>query len=253
MNLCVNARDAMPNGGRLVVQSNVLNSDEAFCSINSWAKPGDYAVIEVNDTGTGMSGEQLDRIFEPFFTTKEIGKGTGLGLSVVYGIIEQHQGHIAVFSEEGIGSTFKVYLPLSDNGQPALKDADAEKAVGGRETILVAEDQPEVLELAVSILEDAGYTILTAEDGEDACRTFEENSSGIDLVMLDVVMPKMSGTEAYKNMRKINPSLRSLFSTGYSFHALDFQLKESQDLTWIQKPYSPTVLLRAVREVLETG
>ena len=200
-----------------------------------------------------MSGDQLDRIFEPFFTTKEVGKGTGLGLSVVFGIIEQHEGHIDVYSEEGIGSTFKVYLPLTDKGQPALKDTDPEMAAGGRETILVAEDQPEVLELAVSILEDAGYTVLTAGDGEEACRTFEENSSGIDLVLLDVVMPKMSGTEAFGKMRTINPSLRSLFSTGYSFQALDSKLNEGQDLTSIQKPYSPTVLLRAIREVLEAG
>ena len=251
MNLCVNARDSLPNGGRLAVETRCFAADEEFCSINDWAEPINYAEIDVSDNGSGIPGDQIDRIFEPFFTTKEVGKGTGLGLAVAYGIIEQHKGHIEVYSEPGIGTTFKIYLPLSNNGQPVPKVDKTSQSIGGTETILIAEDQPDVLELAVSILEDYGYSVLTAADGEEALRKFEENASKIDLVLLDVVMPRMSGTDAYDQMQNVIPSLRALFSTGYSFQALESKFIVDQELTWIQKPYSPTVLLSAVRNALD--
>ncbi|MBX7255207.1 MAG: response regulator [Candidatus Hydrogenedentes bacterium] len=252
LNLCLNARDAMPEGGVISIETESVTIDEEYCNAHAWASPGRFVLLSVTDTGCGMSAETQARIFEPFFTTKDLGKGTGLGLATVYGIVRQHQGMIQVYSEVGKGSRFKVYLPSFDQTvTKSLKSEVLEPARGGSETILVAEDEEMLQRLAVRILESAGFTVLLATNGEEAVEIFEKHADKIDLAFLDVVMPKMSGKAVYDALRARFPRLRFLFSSGYSTSVIhtDFVLKEGIEL--IEKPYSPTALVRKVREILD--
>jgi len=229
----------------------IFLADEPFCKLNDWAKPGAYALIQVSDTGTGIPEQDLQRVFEPFFTTKGIGKGTGLGLSVVFGIIEQHKGHIEVYSKRGIGTTFKFFLPTSAQKEPLAEPADAARMVGGEETILFAEDDPDVLELVVGSMEEVGYTVLTAPDGIEACKVFDGHADTIDLVLLDVVMPKMRGKAVYEHIRKTKPALPVLFSTGYTAQGFDGGFLTENNLKLLQKPYTFATLFRAIRNALD--
>jgi len=251
MNLCVNARDAMPDGGSLTIETENVVFDSEYCETHTWAVPGRHVLLSVTDTGCGMSAETQARIFEPFFTTKEVGKGTGLGLATVYGIIRQHQGMIQLYSEEGKGTTFKIYLPVVERAASNVGAKIASRVTGGSETILVAEDDEMVRRLAVRILESAGYTVLTAVNGRDAIRVFRECDRRIDLVLADAVMPELGGKGVYDVLHHENPGLRFLFSSGYSANVvhMEFVLNEEADL--VQKPYSPDTLLRKVREVLD--
>ncbi len=254
MNLCVNARDAMPNGGTLTVQTETLAIDPDDLKTHTWAQPGDYVLLSVRDTGCGMGEETLKKVFEPFFTTKDVGEGTGLGLSTVYGIVKQSEGHIDVTSEPGKGATFKIYLPVS---QPLLLetlDAMSEGAAAvedGVETLLVAEDEEVVLRLATQILREAGYTVLTARDGEEAVRVFEEHADEIDCVIMDVVMPRMSGKDAMEKMLQKRPALRHLFVTGYSPDAGHIGFIKETGAHLLEKPYEPNALLQKIRSVLD--
>jgi PAS domain S-box-containing protein len=259
MNLAVNARDAMPSGGRLSITTRDIELDEAFVNKYPYAKAGRYVQMMVSDTGSGMPGEVRERIFEPFFTTKEIGKGTGLGLAMVYGIIKQHEGIIHVYSEEGHGTIFIMYLPVagatvgeeSHETQPLLR--------GGTETILIAEDEEALRELARDILEELGYTVMLARDGEEAVEMFTAGRERIDMVMLDLVMPRLGGFEAYVRMQALSPGLPALFMTGYSVELVRSQfVKQNKALEEmgaiiIQKPYSVEVLGHKVREVLDAA
>ena len=193
MNLCVNARDAMPEGGKLTLQIEESLLEEGL------EKGGHYEVLSVADTGLGMSEEVKGRIFEPFYTTKEEGKGTGLGLSLVYGVVKNHGGFIRVESEPGRGSTFRIYLPSSDRGVEAEKEEEGE-VLGGGERILVVDDEEAIREFTKAILEDYGYRVETAGDGEEGVRFYEE-VEGIDLVVLDMVMPKLGGRDVYERLR----------------------------------------------------
>ncbi len=251
-NLCVNARDAMPDGGTITIKTVNVRIDESYCQSRAWISPGRYVLLSVNDNGCGMDDKTLSQIFEPFFTTKEVGKGTGLGLATAYGLIMQHHGQVDVDSEVGIGSTFKVYLPLVERDAEVMPDKTECAVKGGTETILFAEDDDMVLALCKTTLEDAGYTVLPAKDGEEAMHVFDDHHNVLDLVLLDVVMPKLGGRAVYGKIREKCPDMPVIFSSGYSMDSEihnNFILKEG--LTLIQKPYKSADLLSLVRSTLD--
>ncbi len=251
MNLCVNARDAMPEGGTLTIETENVLVGEDYCREHPWATMGRYALMSVTDTGHGMDESTRAQIFEPFFTTKEVGQGTGLGLATVYGIVKQHSGLIHVYSEPGLGSTFKIYIPLVERLAEAVGSKTEGRAVGGTETILVAEDEEMVRGLVVQMLRRAGYTVLTACDGEEALRVFEEHAGMISLALLDVMMPKIGGREVMARIQERNPRVRILFSSGYSENAVHTNFVVKEGLNLISKPYRRQELLRTVRKVLD--
>lgn len=253
INLCVNARDAMPTGGTITIKTKNLELTPQFCEMNSWAKPGCYVCLAVSDTGCGIDQETLKNIFEPFFTTKEIGQGSGLGLSTVYGLIKQHRGIINVLSEVGKGTTFEIYLPQSLNPPIEKKQSPPPATITkGTETILLAEDDTAVLELTTSILEQAGYKVTTVTNGVEALELLHNKSIHIDLALLDVMMPALGGKAVFDQVHKERPNIRFLFASGYNMNALhtDFILDEGLDL--LQKPYHREDLLRLIRNILDT-
>jgi two-component system cell cycle sensor histidine kinase/response regulator CckA len=253
MNLAVNARDAMPNGGRLLIATHEAIVDEQACRNYPWARPGRYAQLMVGDTGIGIDAETQQRIFEPFFTTKARGKGTGLGLSVVYGIIKQHEGFVQVASELGRGTTFTIFLPAPAVAMGVATPELSPLVRGGSETILVAEDEASLRYLASTILERLGYTVILAEDGLEAVNLFRANQSKIDLVILDMVMPRFGGRDALDQMRALRPDLRALFVTGYdddAARALGANVAVP-GTTLLQKPYRVDILGSRVREMLD--
>ena len=250
-NLCINARDAMPEGGRITIATRSFHADSGFTLQHAWEREGTYVELEISDTGEGMTREVQDRIFEPFYTTKETGKGTGLGLAMVYGIVQQHKGHLTVSSEPGAGTTFKLFLPVSGEGEVIPDKEVISETAGGTETILVAEDTREVLEFVVDMLEAYGYRVLSAKDGIQALELFNREMSSIDLVMLDVVMPKMGGREVYERIKQIKPLQPVMLTTGFGANSIDSDFLSRENLTLIQKPYLPEGLFRTVREVLD--
>jgi PAS domain S-box-containing protein len=251
MNLATNARDAMQDGGHLSLELSRVTLDDAFSRVHGYGKPGPYALIAASDTGAGMEEETRERIFEPFFTTKEVGKGTGLGLAIVYSIVKQHNGYINCYSEPGKGTTFKIYLPLTQAEAQMEKTAELPAPMSGDETILLAEDDPEVRKLMKTVLEEFGYTVITADDGEDATQKFSENSGKIQLAVLDVIMPKKSGTEVYNDIKKIRPDIKALFASGYTAAVMLKKGILGPGMHFISKPVSPKDLLKKVREVLD--
>ena len=251
-NLCVNARDAMTGGGRLIIETSNIMADEVFIAEHAWAGPGPYLCISVTDTGCGMDHETLQQIFEPFFTTKEKLKGTGLGLAMVYGIISQHQGMIQVNSEVDQGTCFKIYLPAEITGfEEDHVQAEQIEAAGGTETILLAEDEEQIRDLAYHILTDAGYRVFLAADGQEALEVALAHAGEIDLLFLDVVMPKMSGRSVYDAVKAMNPSIKCLFASGYSRDGLHTDFVLEKGLNLLQKPYTRGALLRLIRQVLD--
>jgi two-component system cell cycle sensor histidine kinase/response regulator CckA len=251
MNLATNARDAMQDGGHLSIELSHVTLDDAFSRVHGYGKPGLYALIAASDTGAGMEEKTRERIFEPFFTTKEVGRGTGLGLAIVYSIVKQHNGYINCYSEPGTGTTFKIYLPLTLAESREEKAAEASAPMSGNETILLAEDDAEVRKLMKTVLEEFGYTVITADDGEDATQKFSENSGKIRLAVLDVVMPKKGGTEVYSDIKKIRPDIKALFTSGYTENVMLKKGILGPGMHFISKPVSPKDLLRKVREVLD--
>ena len=251
LNLCVNSRDAMPEGGVLTVETENVVIDEEYCAVHTWASPGTYVLLSVSDTGCGMDAQTQEHIFEPFFTTKELGKGTGLGLATVYGIVRQHQGMVQVYSEMDAGTTFKIYLPSLEITIAEKEHPVTERARGGTETILLAEDDAAIRKLAEHILTSAGYAVLTATNGREALDVFERDAADIALLILDMVMPKLGGKAVYDTLKKSHPHLRFLFSSGYSTNAIHTEFVLKDDIELIQKPYAPNDLLRKVREVLD--
>jgi PAS domain S-box-containing protein len=253
MNLATNARDAMPDGGLLRIATGLIEIDDEYVEAHGYGTPGKYALLSVTDSGIGMDEKIQKRIFDPFFTTKEVNKGTGLGLSMVYGIIKQHKGYINCYSEQGNGTTFKIYLPLteSEKAQDALAAA-TEELKGGTETILLAEDDKSVRELNTKVLEEFGYTIIAAVDGEDAVNTFMANKDNIDLFLLDIVMPKLGGVKVCEKIRQIKPGVKVIYASGYPGNFINKEGITEKGFEFISKPCSPVVLLRKVREVLDT-
>ncbi|MBI4719839.1 MAG: response regulator [Chitinivibrionia bacterium] len=252
MNLAANARDAMPRGGTLTIETKIVSLDEEFIKSHGYGQIGEYAVISVSDSGSGMDAFTVEHIFEPFFTTKEVGKGTGLGLSMVYGIVKQHNGYITVRSDLGSGTSIDVYLPLVESGTRE-NSLPAEEIRGGTETILIAEDDPGVMKLTTEVLSKSAYTIIEAHDGDEAIRAFAAEGPDVDLVILDVVMPKKNGREVYEAIKEKRPEMKIIFMSGYTGDVILDKGIEDETVEIIRKPASPLVLLRKVREVLERG
>jgi CheY-like chemotaxis protein len=249
MNLCLNARDALPHGGRIEIRTQAIAIDEELSKRIPHARPGQFVMLSVCDNGIGMDNDVLERIFEPFFTTKEPGQGTGLGLATVYGIVKQHEGFVNVDSQPHRGTTFRVYLPLvSTVDDTAL----AEKPVMDsetHETILVAEDSPGLREIAYEVLTSRGYRVILAADGVDAVQKFRAAQDGVDLLLLDVVMPGLSGPNAYKEIIGMKPDVPVVFTTGYGSEPTAGASVPSGGLL-LHKPYTPQVLVEAVRSTL---
>ncbi|OGW37159.1 MAG: hypothetical protein A2Y97_01130 [Nitrospirae bacterium RBG_13_39_12] len=252
MNLATNARDAMLDGGSLIIRTDIAEIDSEFIKAHGFGRPGSYALISVEDTGEGMDENTKDKIFEPFFTTKDVGKGTGLGLSMVYGIIKQHDGYINVYSETGRGTTFKIYLPLIKSKVEDIKTSDLSFLRGGEETILIAEDDASVRELTREVLLWFGYKVIEAVDGEEAVKMFRENKEKIQLLILDVIMPKKNGKEVYNEIKRINPDIKAIFISGYTADIIHKKGIMEERLNFMLKPISPDKLLIKVREVLNS-
>ncbi len=252
MNLAANARDAMPNGGRLTIHTGLQIIDDEYVAVNGYGELGTYALITVADTGGGMDEETRKKIFEPFFTTKGIGEGTGLGLAISYGIIKQHGGYIKVYSERRQGTIFKIYLPLIEKATaPDMQAEIPDAPTGGSETVLVAEDDASLRKLASIVLESSGYRVIPAQDGEDAVNKFMEDSERIDLVMLDMIMPKRNGKEVSEVLRKVRPGIKILFTSGYTMDIVKNKELTASGIDFIHKPVLPKDLLRKVREILD--
>ena len=252
INLAANARDAMPRGGVLTIETGIQLLDERFVEVHRWGTPGRYAVLTVSDNGCGMDRETRERVFEPFFTTKEKGKGTGLGMSIVYGLVKQHRGFISVYSEVGIGSVIRIYLPVHETGvAPEERPEPRPDVKGGSETILVAEDEASVRGLLATVLSEAGYDVVLAEDGQEAVERFVACGDRIRLVLMDMIMPRKGGREAFDEIRALRPDARVLFVSGYSPELIESRETGGASLELMTKPVAPLDLLRKVREVLD--
>ncbi|MEW6067253.1 MAG: ATP-binding protein [Nitrospirota bacterium] len=251
MNLATNARDAMPEGGIFEIGTEVVEINREFTIAHGFGSPGKYALISVSDTGTGIDEKTKEKIFDPFFTTKEVGKGTGLGLAIVYGIIKQHNGYINCYSEQGRGTTFKIYLPLIKSKMEKKEDASVSFFKGGEETILVAEDDVEVRNTVTELLKEYGYKVIEAVDGKDAIDKFNDNRDKIQMLLLDVIMPKKNGKEVYEAIKKIKPDIKVIFMSGYVADIIHKKGIIEDGLDFILKPFSPSTVLTKVREVLD--
>ena len=253
LNLAANARDAMPQGGRLTIETALVDLDDGYVAAHGEVRPGPHVLLAISDTGTGMSEEVRRHLFEPFFTTKAGGGGTGLGLATVFGVVRQSGGSIFVYSEEGRGTTFKIYLPAAgapqaEEAQPAAEPV----AEGGSETIVVVEDDESVRELVRLMLEGRGYEVLTARDGETAARLCTEHRGGVDLLLTDVVMPEVNGRVLAERLEALFPRLRVLFMSGYSDEAVFRHGIIRPNTAFIEKPFSEVSLAAKLREVLDT-
>ena len=252
MNLAVNARDAMPNGGRLTIETANVMIDREFAPERAGSATGAYVMLAMSDTGVGMDEETKARIFEPFFTTKEIGKGTGLGLATVYGVVKQSDGFIWVYSERGQGSTFKIYLPRVDEQVESLEAPKAPtRSLNGTETIMVAEDTAAVRAVVREVLERYGYTVIEAASGREAAQLASRRPGGVDLLLTDVVMPELSGRDLARQLKAVKPNLKVLYMSGYTDHAVLRQGMLEPGAAFMQKPFRPEDLARRVRDVLD--
>jgi PAS domain S-box-containing protein len=255
MNLVANARDAMPGGGQLTIETMNLELDDSYTRRRPYAPAGRYVLLAVSDSGAGMDPETVSRVFEPFFTTKEKGRGTGLGLSTVYGVVKQSNGHIQIYSERGIGTTIKVYLPAAEGPVDALPRGPAESTdrIARGETLLLIEDEPLVRELAYEILIGQGYQVLGAGSGAEALRICESHPESIQLVVTDVIMPGMNGREVYERMSQLRPGLKVLYMSGYTQSAIVHRGVLEPGTAFVQKPFTIPGFLERVRETLDTS
>lgn len=254
MNLATNARDAMPDGGLIIIATNMTEIDQEFIKSNGYGRTGSYAQITMADMGRGMNRQTLDKIFEPFFTTKEPGKGTGLGMTIVYNIVSRHNGFITVESEPGKGTRVRILLPIVE----AAEDVNGSKTEeyieqGGARTILVAEDDSGIRDLITTILTERGYEVIGAADGVEAVKQFSENREKVSLVMLDGIMPKKNGREAYLEIRAMKPDVKVIFMSGYLENMLDFDHLMEREIHFLQKPVLPLDILKKIQELLGPG
>ena len=253
MNLAINARDAMPQGGKLTIETANVHLDEAYARQHGPVQPGPYVMLAVSDTGCGMDAATQARIFEPFFTTKELGKGTGLGLSTVYGIVKQSGGYVWVYSEPGRGTTLKIYLPQSEAVAGTVEPRrESDRPAQGTETILLVEDEAGIRKLSRQALEGSGYKVLEAHNGKHAIQVCEQHKGPIHLLVTDVVMPEMSGTEAASRLSSSRPDMKVLFLSGYTDEAVQRHGLLAPGAAFLPKPFTPDTLARKVREVLDS-
>jgi signal transduction histidine kinase/ActR/RegA family two-component response regulator len=252
-NLVVNARDAMPRGGRLTIETSEVVLDSDYCTTHVSVRPGRYVRLAVSDTGIGISQDLQTRIFEPFFTTKEAGKGSGLGLATVYGIVKQSGGNIWVYSEPGIGATFKVYLPIDASDRPAAGPSDPARGQWskGSETVLLVEDAPMIRRLAREVMSRVGYTVLEAADANQALSLVATHAGPIDLLLTDLIMPGPSGVDLAEQLKAIRADVRVLFMSGYTDNAIVRNGLLAEGASFLQKPFTPEELLRKMRQVLD--
>jgi CheY-like chemotaxis protein len=250
MNLVVNARDAMPSGGSLVIETANVTLDENYVSAHDGVPPGDYVMLAVSDTGTGMTEETRARMFEPFFTTKDSGKGTGLGLATCYGIVKQAGGHIGVYSEVGVGTTMRVYFPrIARTG--SVTPSRNEVVSRGAETILLVEDDKAVRAITRRMLDSQGYKVLEAPDGYQALEILRASNGGVDLLFTDVVLPGMGGREVAEKAREIRSDIKVLFTSGYTDDVILQHRLLERDASLLQKPFTPHAMALKVRAILE--
>ena len=253
LNLAVNARDAMPRGGRLAVRIAIVDLNENHVQRHPEARTGRFVCVSKTDTGSGIPPENLSRIFEPFFTTKEIGKGTGLGLATVYGIVKQHQGWLEVESTVGRGTTFRIYIPYAGAERTDTENSEAQIVVrGGTETILLVEDEKPVRELVARVLAKYGYQALQAGTGAEAVEVWRAHKDEIRLLLTDLIMPgNMNGRELAETLWAERPDLKVIFTSGYSADVVGKDFKIESDLNFLQKPYHPQTLALTVRRCLD--
>ena len=250
MNLAINARDAMPTGGVLTIETDNVVLDEEYARVHQEVQAGSYVMVAVSDVGHGISKDIMPRIFEPFFTTKQTGQGTGLGLSTAYGIIKQHQGHITAYSEPDRGTTFKVYLPLNrDIEDRVFTPRPISQELTGNETVLVVEDEAVVRRLTCEMLENVGYTVMRASDPVQAIDLCREHSGPIDLLLTDVVMPQMDGRSLYRQLSPERPEMKVLYVSGYTEDAIVHHGVLDHDVNFLQKPFTVFGLTSKVRDV----
>jgi CheY-like chemotaxis protein len=252
MNLVVNARDAMPTGGSLIIEISQADLDAEYCKHNPDTHPGSYACLTVSDTGCGMSSEVLSRVFEPFFTTKESGKGTGLGLATVYGIVKQSGGNITVYSEVGHGTTFKVYLPVSEEPATEPEMVSFQGIVPtGTETILLVEDEDSLREVTWQYLQNKGYTVLAASQPTAAIETAKNSEKQVDLLLTDVILPGGSGVQLAQGLAAAHPRMRVLYVSGYTADAIVHHGGHDSNFAFLSKPFSLPALARKIRSILD--
>jgi signal transduction histidine kinase/ActR/RegA family two-component response regulator len=249
MNLAVNARDAMPSGGKIIIETQTCHLDDSYAAAHPEITPGHFVVIAVTDTGCGMDKETVAHIFEPFFTTKEQGKGTGLGLATVYGIVKQSQGHVSVYSEPGAGSAFKVYLPSIDKSVTTVIEGEASPAPKGDGTVLLVEDEPALRVLAAESLKKLGYTVLQAGNGLEALAVADQHPGTIEIVVSDVIMPRMGGPELVDKLRQTRRDFSIIFMSGYTEAAALENAKIGTGAALLTKPFSTETLARKIREI----
>jgi two-component system cell cycle sensor histidine kinase/response regulator CckA len=253
MNLVTNARDAIMKAGRIIIETGFVKVEDAYATELGFGRSGEYALMAVSDTGNGIPQNIKTRIFDPFFTTKEVGKGTGLGLSLVYGIVKKHNGYINVYSRQEKGTTFKMYLPLAREQRPAELPTESEHTPlqGGTETVLIAEDDAPLRTVYSTVLRNFGYTVIEAVDGSDAVDKFAENRGRVGIIILDGIMPKMNGKEAWQQIRALEPGIRAIFISGYAEDVFTKDGILEGEAAFVAKPSSPEVLVRKIREVLD--
>jgi len=252
MNLAVNARDSMPEDGKLIINTANVSLFEEDTRSHPEAKPGDYVLLTVSDTGHGMDKETLEHIFEPFFTTKGTGKGTGLGLSMVYGLVKNHNGHIECYSEPGNGTTFKLYFP--EVKKVVDKDPHRQKSaspLGGSEIILMVDDEKYIRDIGEEVLSKFGYTVITASNGESALKIYREKQAEISLIILDLIMPGMGGRRCFEEILKVNPSAKVVIASGYAADGLSKEALAAGVRNFVGKPYDFNQMLEVVRKVLD--
>ncbi len=251
MNLLLNARDAMPCGGGLSIETSNVEIDANFCRLHDYAAPGKFVRLTVTDTGEGMDSSTVDRIFEPFFTTKELGRGTGLGLATVFGIVKQHDGFIIVQSEPGKGSSFEVYLPAASGAHEPRQVETVHTTQTGTETILLAEDHEGLRETVRERLQTLGYQVIVASNGQQAIELFKKQETRIDLIVIDIVMPGTGGLEVCQEIEQIKPLPKVIFTSGYASDSDDLAVYVKKGALFLQKPYDLSKLSRLIRSSLD--